>query len=78
MAVSAPITEQELSREIARIESALSERGRTERRELARAVGARYWGPGRFSAALREAVQSGRVRRLDRTHYGPGQPDSTA
>ena len=56
MAVSAPITEQELSREIGRIESALAEHGPTERRQLARAVGARYWGPGRFSAALREAV----------------------
>jgi hypothetical protein len=71
MAVSAPITEVELSREIARIESTLAERGPTERRELARLVGARCWGPGRFSAAVREAVLSGRARRLGRTRFGP-------
>ncbi|HET8952148.1 MAG TPA: MFS transporter [Solirubrobacteraceae bacterium] len=79
MWVSAPITEQELSREIARIEQALDEHGPTERRELARLVGARFWGPGRFPAALREAVLSGRAQRLDRSHYGPvdqGPPGS--
>jgi len=73
MAVSAPITEQEFSREVQRIEAALAEHGPTERRELARLVGARYWGPGRFPAALREAVLSGRARRLDRTHFGPAE-----
>jgi MFS family permease len=76
MAVSAPITEQELSREIEQIERTLAEHGPTERRELARLVGARYWGPGRFAAALREAVLSGRVRRIGRTRFGP--QDTTA
>ncbi len=73
MAVSAPITEQELSREVARIERALADHGPTERRELARLVGARFWGPGRFPAALREAVLSGRAQRLDRTRFGPAR-----
>jgi hypothetical protein len=45
-----------------------------ERRELARLVGARFWGPGRFPAALREAVLSGRAKRIDRTHFGPAEP----
>jgi len=39
-----PITELEFSREVARIEQALAEHGPTERRELARLVGARFWG----------------------------------
>ena len=71
MPVSAPIEPVELSREVGRIETALGEHGPMERAELARAVGARFWGPGRFPAALREAVLSGRVRRVDRTHFAP-------
>jgi len=69
--VSAPVTEVEFTREVERIEQVLDEHGVTERRELARLVGARFWGPGRFPAALREAVLSGRVRRVDRTHFAP-------
>ncbi len=71
MPVSAPITEVEFSREVQKIEQALAEHGPTERRELARLVGARFWGPGRFPAALREAVLSGRAKRIDRTRFGP-------
>ena len=71
MPVSAPVTEQEFTREVQRIEQALAEHGTTDRRELARLVGARFWGPGRFPAALREAVLSGRAKRIDRTHFGP-------
>jgi hypothetical protein len=72
MPVSAPITEVEFAREVGRIEAALNEHGPMERAELARAVGARFWGPGRFPAALREAVVTGRVHRLSRTQFGPG------
>ena len=71
MAVSAPIPSVAFDREIAAIERALSERGPTERRELARLVGARFWGPGRFGAALHAAVRGGQVRRVSRTRYGP-------
>ncbi len=71
MAVSAPVTGQEFTREVGRIQQALAENGPLDRRELARRVGARYWGPGRFPAALREAVLSGKVRRLGRNQYGP-------
>jgi MFS family permease len=71
MAVSSPVGPQELTREIDRIEEVLEEKGPTDRRELARLVGARFWGPGRFSAALHEAVDSGRARRLDRHRFGP-------
>ena len=71
MPVSAPVTEVEFSREVARIEQVLEEHGPAERRELARLVGARFWGPGRFPAARREAVLSGRARRIDRQRFGP-------
>jgi MFS family permease len=74
MVVSAPITEVELSREVEAIERALAEHGPTERREVARLVGARFWGPGRFAAALREACESGRARRISRSRFGPPSP----
>ena len=74
MWVSEP-TQVEFTREVQRIEEALAERGPTERSELARAVGARFWGPGRFSAALREAVETGHARRVGRSRFGP--PEAT-
>jgi MFS family permease len=76
MPVSAPTAEDEFEREVTAIEQALADHGPTERRELSRLVGARLWGPGRFSAALRTAVESGRARRVSRNRFGP--PASTA
>jgi MFS family permease len=49
----------------------------TERDELATLVGARFWGPGRFRAALRETVSEGRARRLSRDIYAPPEPNET-
>jgi hypothetical protein len=66
----------DLDREIAAISQALDEHGATERQELARLVGARYWGPGRFRAALREAVQDGNARRLTRSTFGPPEREA--
>jgi MFS family permease len=71
MWVSSPVAPVALTREVERIETVLAEHGETDRRELARLVGARRWGPGRFSAALHEAVLSGRARRLRRGRFGP-------
>jgi MFS family permease len=62
---------EELEREVDAIARALDEHGATGRRDLARLVGARYWGPGRFGAALREAVEEGRARRLSRSTFAP-------
>jgi hypothetical protein len=62
---------QDLDREVAAISQALDEHGATDRQELARLVGARYWGPGRFRAALREAVQDGSARRVSRSTFSP-------
>ncbi len=61
-------------REIEIIERALSEQGSANRKELARRVGSRYWGPGRFRGALQEAVMEGRVRRLRHDQYAPKEP----
>ena len=67
-----------LDREVAIITDALREQGPTERRELVRLTGARYWGPGRFSLALREAVSDGAVRRAGRNTYEPArEPERT-
>ena len=68
MFVSAP-TKVELEPEVSAIERALEGREATERRELAQLVGARFWGPGRFPAALHQAVKAGRVRRVSRNRF---------
>ncbi|GAB3893448.1 MFS transporter [Kibdelosporangium lantanae] len=66
-------SEKALDEEINAIVRTIADRGALSRDELARATGARYWGPGRFGAALRAAVRSGRVRRLGRGYFGsPG------
>jgi MFS family permease len=71
MPVSAPLAPVGFDREIAAIERVLEERGPTGRHDLARAVGAHFWGPGRFASALHAAVRSGKARRVSRTLYGP-------
>jgi hypothetical protein len=72
MSMSSPAdAEGDLDREIEVIARALDEHGATERRELARLVGARYWGPGRFRTALREAVDEGSARRVSRSTFAP-------
>jgi MFS family permease len=71
MRVWAPETRVDRDREIEIIERALAEKGSANRRELARRVGGRYWGPGRFRGALREAVTEGRVKRLRHDQYAP-------
>ncbi len=58
-----------LGREIDIIVGALRDGGPLGSMELARRVGARYWGPGRFQGAMRMAVVTGRVRRLRRGRY---------
>jgi MFS family permease len=74
---STPGLDEDLDHEIETIARALNERGATERDDLAAAVGARYWGPGRFRQALREAVGEGRARRLSRNTYAPPEHDAS-
>jgi hypothetical protein len=71
MRVWAPEAEEAREREIEILARALQEHGSANRRELARRVGGRYWGPGRFQGALREAVLEGRVKRVARDEYAP-------
>ncbi len=59
----------DLDREIEAISQALDEHGEMSRAELAGAVGARYWGPGRFRSALREALSEDAARRVSRSRY---------
>jgi hypothetical protein len=40
-------------------------------RDSAAEMGSRYWGPGRFRGALREAVLEGRIKRFKRDQYAP-------
>ncbi len=61
----------ELAREVDAITRALEEHGPIDRAALARVVRANRWGPGRYRAALREAVHSGGARPLSRTRFGP-------
>lgn len=75
-AVTSSLPEPNLDNEIEAIRRVLDAHGSTERSELARLVGARYWGPGVFGAALREALAEGRIRRLSRTTFAPGHSDS--
>ena len=71
MPVSAPFAPVGVTREVDAIDRALQEHGSANRRELARRVGARYWGPGLFRMALREAVREGRAKRLRGGEYAP-------
>ena len=66
-----PASPEDLDTEIEIIARVLAERGTISRDELALEVGARYWGPGRFRRALREAVAEGRARPVSRTEVGP-------
>lgn len=75
-AVTSLSTEPALDNEIQSLQRVLDEHGATERGELARLVGARYWGPGVFSEALRKAVAEGRVRRLTRTTFAASDGDN--
>ena len=62
----------EVDREIDLIGHALEKGGPLSREELARQVGSRYWGPGRFRVALREALAEGRARRAGRNLFEAG------
>jgi MFS family permease len=79
MPVAMPMAAVGLEREVAAIERVLAEHdGDVDRRELAALVGARFWGPGRYGAALRAAVVAGRARRVGRSRFAAGSGTSPA
>jgi len=53
----------DIEREVTEIVKALREQGPMRRKDLRRAVGARFWGPGRFGSAVWLAQRRGLVRR---------------
>jgi MFS family permease len=77
MSVAGPHPPVPLDSEVALIDAALREHGSCTRRELRRRVGARYWGPGRFSDALREAVAEGRAKPLPKGQFAPVEAGQT-
>ncbi len=65
--------------EVDRIARVVGSEGEIETRALSREVGANRWGPGRFRAALREAIAEGLVVRVGRSRVAPaGRDDGTA
>ncbi|HEV7844821.1 MAG TPA: MFS transporter [Thermoleophilaceae bacterium] len=66
----AAVSDLEHDREIELLCAILEEHGTCEADELSRLVEGGSWGPGRFRAALRDAVGDGRVRRVSHTSYG--------
>jgi MFS family permease len=68
---------EDLDREISVIAEALRQHGALEREELNNLVGGRYWGPGRFAAAVRAAIQEGLARRRSRTVLEPEPAGAT-
>jgi MFS family permease len=63
--------ERDLDRELDAISRALETEGPLDRAALARSVHSSFWGPGRFRAALGEAVRRGTVRRLGHGRFAP-------
>jgi MFS family permease len=62
---------EDLDREIEAIVRVLEALGAMQYGELGRRLDAPRWGPRRYRAALREAIDEGRVRRLPGGAYGP-------
>ena len=71
-ASSYPRTNPYQAREVDVIVEALQRKGSQTLLELRRAATARYWGPGRFRAALRSGLASGRIRRVGRGRFAAG------
>src|SRR4051794_21848925 len=74
MPASSPLAPVGLEREVAAIGAVLaSHDAPIDRHELASLVGARFWGPGRYPAALRAAVAAGGVQRVSRSRFAARQ-----
>ena len=71
-ASSYPRTNPYQAREVDVIVEALQGKDAQTLLELRRAATARYWGPGRFRAAVRSGLASGRIRRVGRGRFAAG------
>ena len=61
-----------LDREVAMLETALRDGGELSHAALGDAVGRRYWGPGRFNRAVREALRRQTITTPGRRTYRSG------
>ncbi|HEX7300822.1 MAG TPA: MFS transporter [Solirubrobacteraceae bacterium] len=68
---TAAMADRDLDREIQAIVAAVAVSPSIDRTELERRLHATSWGPGRFGAALDQAVEEGSARRVSRHTYGP-------
>jgi MFS family permease len=73
---SPAVHEEWLDYEIDRIAAAARDKGEMSLDELARSVDARTWGPGRFRAAVRAALDEGAIRRAGRNRFAPSDGTS--
>jgi MFS family permease len=64
--------------EVDRIAREVGREGEVDTRSLAARLGASRWGPGRYRAALREAVEEGAIVRVGRNRVAPAGRDDTA
>ena len=60
-----------LEREISLISNLLKEQGETPKKEIGEKLGCKYWGPMRFSRALKEGVNRGAFRKASGNRYAP-------
>ena len=60
-----------LEREITILQRALEEEGEMRRRDLGNLVGCKYWGPRRFSRALKAGVERGAFEHPGVGRYAP-------
>jgi hypothetical protein len=64
--------------EVDRIAREVGKEGELDTRTLAAKLGASRWGPGRFRAALREAIDEGTIVRIGRNRVAPaGREDAS-
>jgi MFS family permease len=69
MSSSRAVSDRELENEIETIVRVLGESGPVSRGQLFTLARARFWGPGRFSRAVRTALGRGRIRALPRGRF---------
>jgi MFS family permease len=67
-----PRTNPYLAREVDALVDALDAKGPLSSTELQSAVAGRYWGPGRFRAAVLSGTASGRIRRVTHGRFAAG------
>src|SRR5947208_16107753 len=66
-----------LEREMTLLERALDDKGEMQRRQLGDLVGCKYWGPRRFTRALKAATEQGRIKHTGFGRYGPADSSSS-